>query len=101
MSNPLSSTIKTRCTENFKKEVDTYAKAHNTTTSSIVLSAVEAAIHSESSSNRNDEFSISYKCNVMKNTILNRLSLDPTIPATTINKIRKELNNHDLCKFNY
>lgn len=101
MSNSLSSTIKTRCTEDFKKEVDAYAKAHNTTSSSILLSAVETAIHTDLSDTTDIQFVISYRCNIIKNIILNRLSLDPNISTNTINKIRKELNNHDLSKFNY
>lgn len=101
MTPQLSATIKTRCTEEMKKAVEAYAKKHNTTTSSVVLSAVETAIHSESFNNPNTQFFMSYRCNIIKNTILNRLSLDPNIPTDTINKIRKELDNHDLSKFNY
>lgn len=98
MSNQLSEIIKTRCTKDFKNKVEKYARSQNTTTSNIVLSAVETFVNCNAPNDPDYQYFCSYQCNIIKNKILNLVNLDPNIPAKTKTKIRKELDNYDFSK---
>lgn len=90
--------IKTRCTENFKKRVEDFASAHNTSTSNIILSSVETAMQYGIPKTTDQQLHYKYliQYNILRNKVFNMINLDPNIPESTREKIRKELDNYDI-----
>lgn len=91
--------IKARCTESTYAAIQKAAAIHNTTTSNILLSAVEAYLISVESHQPKpiSDYATEIKFNLMKNRISNTINLDSRIPNTTKEKIIKELMNIELC----
>ena len=94
--------IKTRCTENFKKRVEDFASAQNTSTSNIILSSVESALQCGFPTTTDQQLYFAYliQYNILRNKVFNMINLDPNISENTREKIRKELDNYDMCKIN-
>lgn len=98
MSNQLTEIIKTRCTKDFKSNIERYAQMHHTTVSNVLLSAVETAVTYNFPKQPDYNYIYTYHCNIIKNKVLNLINIDPNIPANTKSKIRKELDDYDFCK---
>lgn len=95
------SVIKARCSNNEKQQIQEYIQAHDIKESAFLLSAVQTTLQCDIPENHDEEISFfyQYQCNLLLNRILNLISLDPTIPEKTKERIRKELDSHDYSQF--
>ena len=82
--------IKARCSTELKKELEHFSHAQNTTVSTLIISSVEAYMSAEKNSDIKKEFSHAVEKNILKNTVLNAMRIDSSIPQKTIARIQKE-----------
>ncbi|MDO5425251.1 MAG: hypothetical protein Q4F41_16135 [Eubacteriales bacterium] len=103
MSEKQSQQIKARCAPSFKQKAETFANNHDTNISNLIVSTVDTFMKYDQPINENT--GMGYVCstvyNITRNKVLNLINLDPNIPDHTKEKIRKELDNIDLCKLNH
>lgn len=86
--------LKTRCTLEFKKEVEDFAKSHNYSTSTLIRSSLQTCMKAINSSSNISEKNLLHELslNLVKNTVMNTINLDCNIPEHTRQKIEKELS---------
>jgi len=89
--------IKARTTSEFKSKVEAFASNHNTTTSTLIISALQTCMNSDNdvSTFQTPELPYTLKINLIRNKIMNVINLEPNIPTHTKQKIKKELNKID------
>ena len=95
-----SAELKTRCYPKFKAKIERISEKNLIPVSNFILSAIETYISLQENqvymSYGNFSNTLSYT--IAKNKIYNIISLDPNIPDSTKEKIRKELDKFDFCK---
>ncbi len=95
-----SAELKTRCYPKFKAKIERISEKNHIPVSNFILSAIETYISLQENqvymSYGNFSNTLSYT--IAKNKIYNIISLDPNIPDSTKEKIRKELDKFDFCK---
>ena len=84
--------IKARCSIELKEELENFSHAQNTTVSTLITSSLEAYMAAEKNPDIKKEFSHTVEKNILKNTVLNAMQIDSSIPEKAITRIRKEMD---------
>ena len=89
--------LKARSTSEFKKEVEAFARQHNCSVSTLILSSLQTCMKAQNSSSNISEKDLSHNLslNLIRNKLMNTINLECNIPDYTKQKIEKELNKID------